>query len=92
MLRLRRGKDADCVFAESDLTEKELDEAFASLKLNKSSGYDEINVNVVKKYFHILKTPLTFIFNLSLKSRNFPDALKRAKIVPIFKTGKKTNG
>ena len=35
----------------NSLSINELKEAFFSLKTNKSPGYDDINLNVVKKYF-----------------------------------------
>ena len=77
------------VFAENSVTEEELKRAFFSLKPNKTPGYDHINVNVVKKIYEELKTPLMRIFNLSLSTEIFPDKLKIAKVSPIFKNGKK---
>ena len=46
------------IFAEKSVTEEELKRAFFSLKPNKTPGYDNINVNVVKKIYEELKTPL----------------------------------
>ena len=37
--------------AESTLTVNELKEAFFSLKINKSPGYDDISINVVRNCF-----------------------------------------
>ena len=37
------------IFAEKSVTEEELKRAFFSLKRNKTPGYDNINVKVVKK-------------------------------------------
>ena len=42
-------------------------DAFFSLMINKSAGYDEISFNVIKKYFGELYDPLKFIFELSLE-------------------------
>ena len=75
-------------FADKSVTEEELKRAFFSLKPNKNPGYDNINVNVVKKISEELKTPLMRIFNLSLSTGIFPDKLKIAKVSPIFKNGK----
>ena len=55
------------------------------MKPNKTPGYDNINVNVVKKIYEELKTTLMCIFNLSLSTGFFPDKLKLAKVSPIFK-------
>ena len=59
------------------------------MKPNKAPGYDNINVNVLKKVYEELKTPLMHIFNLLLSTGIFPDKLKIAKVSPIFKNGKK---
>ena len=76
------------IFAEKSVTE-ELKRAFFSLKTNKTPGYDNINVNVVKKIYKELKTPLMHIFNLSLSTGICPDKLIIAKVSPIFKNGEK---
>ena len=70
---------------------KELEDAFFSLKVNKSSGYDEIGFNVIKHSFQYISKPLMHIFQLSLSQGILPDNLKIAKISPIFKTGETTN-
>lgn len=80
----------DKIFPEHPLTISELKDAFFSLKSNKSSGIDEINVNVVKKCFGHLATPLGHIFNLSLSQGIFPEHLKIAKVTPIYKKGEET--
>ena len=49
----------------------ELKDAFFSLKINKSAGYDDISFNVVKKCFGVLHKPLLHIFNLSLQTGIF---------------------
>ena len=41
----------------------ELD-AFFSLKINKSSGHDDISFNVLKMCFSSLFEPLKYLFNL----------------------------
>ena len=64
---------------------KELKEAFFSLKTNKSPGYDDINFNVVKKCFGEINEPLKHLFNLSLENGIFPGKMKIAKVIPLFK-------
>ena len=64
----------------------ELKDAFFSLKINKSPGYDDISFNVLKKCFSSLCEPLfnlilfKYLFNLSVEKRIFPDDLKIAKV------------
>ena len=76
-------------FTETSVTKDELKRTFFSLKPNKISSYDNINVNVVKKIYEELKVPLMHIFNLSLSTGIFPDKLKIAKVSPIFIKAKK---
>ena len=56
-----------------------------SLKPSRSCGYDEISVALLKKIIFYISSPLTHIVNLSFISGVFPNSLKIAKIVPIFK-------
>ena len=71
------------------LTTDELREAFKSLCSNKSPGVDEIDVYVVKKIFYIIEPILLYIFNLTFSTGTFPDAMKIARVTPIFKSGDK---
>ena len=72
---------------EYDLSLEELEKAFDTLKPNKGEGLDEINVNIVRSVFDIIKNPLLSIFYLSLKEGIFPKSLKNARVVPVFKNG-----
>ena len=72
---------------EKAISVNELKDAFFSLKINKSTGYDDISFNVVKKCFGVLRKPLLHIFNLSLQTRIFPDKLKIARVTRLFKGG-----
>ena len=71
------------------LLEKEFKDAYFTLKTNKSLGYDNLHVNVIKSMYHELKTPLMNIFSQFLSTGIFPEKLKIAKVLPIFKNGKK---
>ena len=73
------------------MTSKEFEEAFFSLKTNKSAGYDDISFNVIKKAYTHLYTPLFHVFQLSLSQGIFPDSLKIAQITPIYKAGETTS-
>ena len=72
---------------EKDLTVNELKDAFFSLKLNKSPGYDEVSFNVIKKCFGSLHKPLLHILYVSLQNGTFSDELKIARVTPLFKNG-----
>lgn len=50
-----------------------------------SAGYDDITAKIIKTSNQYLLEPLTHVFNLSLSQGVFPDELKIAKVVPIYK-------
>ena len=58
-----------------------------SLDTNKSFGIDKIHPLLLKTAALQIYRPLTFIFNLSINQGIFPDSLKLAKVVPVFKQG-----
>ena len=62
----------------------EIKAAFTSLKANKSPGYDDISVNIVKKWFNDILRPLQYISTTSFNKGMFPDKMKIAKVSPIF--------
>ena len=70
-----------------NLTDLELENAFASLKTNKSSGYDDVSSDFVKKVSDEPFVILKHIFNISLIKGIFPDKLKIARVTTIFKKG-----
>ena len=61
---------------------KAIEHSFNSYK---ASGVDNIPMRIIKLSIDIIVEPLTEIINLSLVSRCFPDTLKIAKVLPIFK-------
>ena len=79
---------ANTKLKENPLTEDEFLEAFKSLKINKSPGFNEIDVNVISQIYNHIKKPLIEIFGASIKLEVFPKKLKLAKVIPVFKSGK----
>ena len=75
--------------AESTLIVNELKEAFFSLKINQSFGYDDIRFNdrncFVRNCFGPFLKRLMANFNLSLQKGWFPEELKIARVTPIYK-------
>ncbi|XP_065665355.1 uncharacterized protein LOC136086793 [Hydra vulgaris] len=78
-------KKTHSVMNEFVISLDELRTALNLLKTNKIRGIDEINAIVLKSVFDIIELPLLTIFNLSLKTGVFPDQLKIARVVPIYK-------
>lgn len=58
-------------------------------KPNKSAGYDDIHPSVIINVIPFIAQPISNIVNLSLSTGTFPDCLKIAKVVPIFKNDDK---
>ena len=61
------------------------------LKNSKSCGYDNISTYFLKIASKVLASPLSYLFNLSFQFGIFPDSLKIAKIIPIYKSGEKND-
>ena len=58
-----------------------------ALKNSKSTGLDTINVQILKLIAEFILPALTHIVNLSLASSTFPQAWKKAKVIPLLKKG-----
>lgn len=61
------------------------------LRPNKAIGLDNISARLLKSGTTILAPVLTSLFNKSITSLEFPLPWKRAKVVALFKSGKKTD-
>ena len=55
----------------------------------KSTGPTDIPINLLKIAAPIIVPHLVALFNLSFKTGIFPDLMKLAKVIPIFKSGSK---
>jgi len=72
-----------------DLTsETEILSVVRLLRNKKSLSDDNLSMYLVKEIISTIITPITHIFNLSLKQGIFPSQFKISKIIPIFKKGK----
>ena len=69
------------------ITESETLSIINKLKSKNSSGRDEISNKLLKSIKDEIAKPLTIIINQSLKTGVFPDALKIAKVKPLYKKG-----
>ena len=68
------------------VTTEELFQIFRNLK-DSSTGCDDIAACIVKSTFECNIDILLHIFNLSILNGIFPDELKLAKVIPLFKSG-----
>ena len=63
--------------------------AIAGLKAGKSSGLDNIPSFLLKTAAIVIAPTLSYFINLSFELGLFPDSMKEAKIISVFKTGDK---
>jgi len=66
-------------------------QALLSLQPNKASGLDNIGPRIIKNCADSLVEPLHHLFSLSLNCMDIPVEWKQHTIVPVFKSGDKTN-
>ena len=58
-----------------------------SLKNTNSTGYDDFSTKFVKLSASLIAPALVKIFNLAINTGIYPDSLKIAKVIPVFKKG-----
>lgn len=75
----------------SPVTEVEVLNIIQSLNSKAAAGFDGISVRVVKDSATALTPVLTKLINECFLRGEFPDALKVARVVPIFKNGSKSD-
>lgn len=56
-------------------------------KSKSSVDYNNIDMIIIKNVIEEIVEPLTYIFNLSFQSGKFPNKMKIAKIIPVYKNG-----
>ena len=79
-----------CEFTFQNVNIETVSQILRTLKPKSSCGFDGINSKLLKCCHYALLQPLTLIINQSLNTGTFPDKLKTAKVIPIYK-GKDLN-
>ena len=72
------------------VTEGRICKLVQQLKDKTSSGLDSISNVLLKRLVSVIKLPLCIIFNKSLFSGVFPDLMKVAKVLPLYKGGEQS--
>ena len=65
----------------------EISDIISALKSGKSLGPNSIPMKILKCLSPLISSPLSQIINESFKSGIFPDKMKLAKVIPLFKKG-----
>ena len=68
-----------------EIGQNEVLETVKDLGSKTSSGHDQLSTSLLKKIIGYIYKELTIIINQMIKSSIFPDDLKVAKIIPIYK-------
>ena len=71
-------------------TAYEINSIIKSIKSTSACGVDNIPIAVIKHVANNISPVLSSLINYSFQTGSFPDALKIAKVVPVFKNGDKT--
>ena len=56
-----------------------------SFNTNKAPGHDNISMKIIHQSFQNIAQHLVTIINISLSTGVFPESLKIAKVIPVFK-------
>lgn len=74
-------------FAFEEIDAEEIIRTVQAMSAGKSAGPDNISISVLKHHIQELSVHFATIFNASVYAAVYPDALKTARVVPIYKGG-----
>ena len=80
---LPRKRNVEMKFTE--VTQAEIKKILSGMKKKRSTGYDDLSNKLLKEISPEILQPLTYIINNAIKTRTFPNEMKIAKVIPIFK-------
>lgn len=69
--------------------ESDILEVVKEFKSKKSTDCNDLNMSLIKEVIFCVLEPLTYICNKSFQTGIFPDKMKIAKVIPIYKNGNK---
>ena len=75
----------------NEITESEIKAIIKRLTTKTSAGIDQISQKLIKIVESEISPILLKLINFSIKDRIYPKCLKIAKIIPIYKSGNKSN-
>ena len=84
-------KKVPSTFKFKRITEMSVVKIVEKMPAKTSKGPDGISNFLLKELINVIKEPLTTIFNKSLSAGIFPDLMKLARVIPLFKNGEPSN-
>ena len=73
------------------LTVTDVHNALKHLKQSGTRDLDGLDAKILKLAAPLITDTLTYIYNLCIMKNTFPCAFKKAKVIPIYKSGNSTN-
>ena len=73
------------------ISEKFILKQLRDLKVKKATGLDGIPARFLKDSATVIAPTVTFLVNLSLSTGSVPDEWKKARVVPLYKSGGREN-
>ena len=70
-------------------TKSEVEKLIDQLPNKTSRGHDDISNVLLKRIKHEISAPLELIFNKSIQEGIFPEEMKKADVIPLFKSKEK---
>ena len=83
-----KGKYPNISFKIPQAKEDEIYDILKSIDIKKATGLDTIPPKLIKLSADFLKSPLTEIINFYIDKNTFPDKMKIARIIPLYKNPK----
>ena len=74
-------------FSLIETSEYEIKYHLEKINIKKSTGFDDLPAKFLKISATLIAKPLAKLFNLSINTGEYPDFLKIAKVLPIYKKG-----
>ncbi|VEN62897.1 unnamed protein product [Callosobruchus maculatus] len=78
---------ADTVFDFKEISFNQLRDIINKIKNTPSKDAFSLNIRIIKNVKNIILIPLTKLINEAIRLHSFPDCLKVARVVPIYKKG-----
>ena len=75
------------IFEFRDVSNTEIGNIIKRMESKRSSGFDQVSNKIIKAVQASISTPLAHLINNSLRTGTMPTQLKRAKVVPLYKSG-----
>ena len=92
VLSFYQGKDVSPnAFCLKEVNVDNINQILNSMSANKATGLDDLSARFIKDGARVIAPMITHIVNMSIRQGIIPDDLKRARVIPIHKKGRRTD-